>query len=176
MSETNSSAQFYNPLIDQYVDIDDDEFGHHSLDDVDMKRSFSPDIIDKYKQSMSTLKPEDLQLIKDVQSRVNGFHQQEQARKQALHQLLRNNNDNDGSRGGNDYQQQPQQELEQKNDAPTTLGEGFENRPSSKPIWNRRETNQKFQNVDQKNIDAINSVQPANSFEKLKALMMIGKR
>lgn len=179
---SDSTSQFYNPVVGQYVDIDDDEFGHHSLKDVDLKRSFGPDQLQEYERSMSELQPEDLQLIKEIQSRVDGFHQQEQTRKtddhsakmQALQQFRGTPEKLDPQMrdrmiaNSQAYTADPEPP---RDDAPTTIGQGFENRPSMKPIWNQREA----QDTDQTNKDYINSmfqdVKPPNNFDKLKALL-----
>lgn len=146
---------FYNPLISKSVDSDDQEFGLKSLDDVDLDRSFSPDEVDFTRQTIQNglpeIDPETLNKIRELQKQnrnelnpfefnqtakaiQNGTLDDSMAKQQAVGRM-RQKYQNDQQEPNDMKIEEDQKPLDNDKENP------WANRPSMKPIWNKRVNN-----------------------------------
>lgn len=161
--------KFLNPLIDDYVDKDDPEFGLQSLEDVDTERSFSPEVTELYKHFLEQEIPEDNQAQRDA------LHRLKQERRERMRESFQRMNVGGASMTDVERSilnnpkleaftnrpldkesvpflgQQEPDSVVKENAQPSKIGAGFENRPSMKPIWNKKEERKR----DQVNLEAL---------------------
>jgi hypothetical protein len=150
--------KFFNPLINDFADIDDPEFGLESLENVDMQKSFDPEIIQQYEQSL----PPELQPGMDdfKLEAIKKLRQMKQPKQEEKETPVSTNPFGAPNMNafGVEAPTSPFGEKGTLTDAdkerasePSKVGEGFERRPSMKPIWDAREARKR----DKVNIEAL---------------------
>lgn len=151
--------KFYNPIVDEYVDIDDPNYGIRTITGENLKQDpeIRPEQIDHYFETLRNLTENDWNQLPEHRAQMMAIGKLRPERSMLT--------DSDIERFK--QMEQPQQVPEAQ---PSQIGQGFENRPSMKPIWNAREN----RNRDMRNQEAIKSLfnnQQPTDLDKLKALL-----